>query len=110
MKLNNIRLIDLIPLREAEEEAEENPFGAADDKGGEEGAAEEPAEDDKKEAKPKAEAPPMIAVEFNRAAVKRYNNQKFLGNQGELVSINKDGAIVKMPNEVEIIVNLNDIE
>ena len=52
----------------------------------------------------------MITVEFNRAAVKRYNNQKFLGNQGELVSINKDGAIVKMPNEVEIIVNLNDIE
>ncbi len=109
MKLSNIRLIDLIPLREAEEEAEENPFGAADDKGGEEGAAEEPAEDEK-EAKPKAEAPPMIAVEFNRAAVKRYNNQKFLGNQGELVSISKDGAIVKMPNEVEIIVNLNDIE
>ena len=106
MKLSNIRLIDLIPLREAEEEAEENPFGAADDKGGEEGAAEE----DEKEAKPKAEASTAIPVEFNRAAVKRYNDQKFLGNQGELVSINKDGAIVRMPNEVEIIVNLNDIE
>lgn len=105
MKLTKIRLIDLIPLREAEEE---NPFGAADDAGAEGDAGDEKGEEEKEEPT-KREAPAGIPIEFNRAAVKRYNDQKFLGNQGEVISISKDGVVVKMPNEIEILVNFNDI-
>lgn len=99
-----IKLVDLIPLREAEEAGaeEENPFGGADDA--------EKKDSDKEEKEPaKSEAPAGVMVKFNRSAVKRYNDQPFLGNQGQVASIDKNGVVVKMPNEVEILVNFSDI-
>ena len=105
MKLNNIRLIDLIPLREAEEEAaDDNPFGAGGDK---------PAAEDKEKEEDKDKAAPVaksaLTVKFDRLAVKRYNDANFKGNEGEVVNITKDGLTVKLPNETQILVNFNDI-
>lgn len=105
MKLNNIRLIDLIPLREAEEEAaDDNPFDAGGDKPA---ADSEEKEEDKDKATPAAK--PALAIRFNRLAVKRYNDTNFKGNEGEVVNITKDGLTVKLPNETQIFVNFNDI-
>ncbi len=128
MSFKMIKLKDLIPLREAEEEKDaaggeggENPFAAATDGGGEEGgdspAADEPAPDDAEEggdeekdkAAGKAETP-KFPIKFNLAKVKRYNNAEFISNQGELKSIDKKGLVITVqPDNVDIFVNFSDI-
>jgi hypothetical protein len=122
MSFKMIRLRDLMPLREAEEDKEEaggeNPFAAADS-GGEEEGGEEGAEDaakgeeegeeetDAKAAKPQE---PKHPIEFNIGKVKKYNKANFLSNQGELKSISKQGVIVTvLPDNVDVFVNFDDI-
>ncbi len=129
MSFNMIRLIDLMPLREAEGDEEEagggNPFAAAggDEGGGEEGgeaaAAEEPAADDAAAeeggeeeetaaAKPKADL--KYPVKFNIGKVKKYNNADFISGEGELKSINSKGMVVTVqPDNVDVFVNFSDI-
>lgn len=125
MSFKMIRLVDLMPLREAEGDEEEagggNPFAAA---GGEEGgeeeapaddaAAEEPAaeeggeEEETDAAKPKADL--KYPVKFNIGKVKKYNNADFISGEGELKSINSKGMVVTVqPDNVDVFVNFSDI-
>jgi hypothetical protein len=103
MKLSRIKLVDLIPLREAEEE--ENPFG-----GGDEAAAEDAGEEEKDakgKAKPSGEEP---NVKFDVAAVKQYNNNAFTSDTGKIISASKDGLqVMVLPDEVPIFVNFQDV-
>lgn len=107
MKLNRgtIKLISLLPLREAEKEAsaeEENPFAGAED-----GAPEEGGDEEKKPAKEEA---PKPKVKFDISAVKKYSKAKFLGDEGEIVSADKTGMKIRvMPDDVLIHINFQDI-
>ena len=126
MSFKMIRLVDLMPLREAEGDEEEagggNPFAAAggDEAGGEEeapaddAAAEEPAaeeggeEEETDAAKPKADL--KYPVKFNIGKVKKYNNADFISGEGELKSINSKGMVVTVqPDNVDVFVNFSDI-
>ena len=125
MSFNMIRLVDLMPLREAEGDEEEaggeNPFAAAggDEAGAEEApaddaAAEEPAaeeggeEEETDAAKPKADL--KYPVKFNIGKVKKYNNADFISGEGELKSINSKGMVVTVqPDNVDVFVNFSDI-
>ena len=106
MKLNRgtIKLISLLPLREAEKDAsaeEEDPFAGAED-----GAAEEGGD----EKKPAKEEAPKPKVKFDISAAKNYNKAKFLGDEGEIVSADKTGMNVRvMPDDVLIHINFQDI-
>ena len=107
MKLSRIKLVDLIPLREAKDE--ENPFG-----GGEDAAAGDAGEDTgdeekdtKGKAKPSGEEP---NVKFDVAAVKQYNNNAFTSDTGKIISASKDGLqVMVLPDEVPIFVNFQDV-
>lgn len=105
MKLNRIKLIDLIPLREAEDA--EDPFAGA---GGEEAAAEDAGDEEKDakgKAKPSGEEP---NVKFDVAAVKQYNKNKFSSDTGKIISASKDGLqVMVLPDEVPIFVNFQDV-
>ena len=107
MKLSKgtIKLISLIPLKEAEKEAaaEEDPFAGAEDD-----AAEEGGEEEKK--KPAESEAPKPKVKFNVSAAKKYNNGKFLSDEGEIISADKTGMKVRvMPDDVVIHINFQDI-
>lgn len=114
MRLNNIRLVDLLPLREEEKE-DENPFAAAekekpsDEEGEKDSGGDEKEADDKKTAAAPASTKPKI--KFNISAVKRYNSgAKFLGTEGEILLANKSGMEVNVvPDNVQIHVNFQDI-
>jgi hypothetical protein len=123
----HIRKIIKEYLRE-EEEGGGNPFAAAageegggeeggEDSGGGEAAAdtggdeggEEGGEEEKTDTK-KGEAPQGVPVKFNISRVKKYNNAKFLGDEGILKSISKKGLVVTVqPDNVDILVNFDDI-
>lgn len=99
MKLNKIKLINLIPLREAEEEGGANPF-----------AGSEKAGEDKKEKAPKKEESPKVKIKFNISAVKKYNDAQFTSNEGEIVAADKTGMKINViPDQVGIHVNYQDI-
>ena len=105
MRLNRIKLIDLIPLREAEGD-EENPFAG----GGEDAAAEEGGdeEDDKKDAKADTKQKPN--VKFDMASVKQYNDNDFTSDTGMIISADKKGLqVMVLPDEVPIFVNFQDV-
>ena len=100
--------------------AEENPFAAAAeeggdkkddaaDTGGEEGAGEEGGEDKESEKKDKAPEPKGITIKFNPDAVKRYNDAAFRSNGGEVKAITKNGLQVAVDNNETIQVNFQDI-
>ena len=102
----HIRLISLLPLREAEKAdkgaEEENPFAGAED-----GAPEEGGEEEKKPAETES---PKPKVKFNVSAVKEYNKAKFLGDEGEILSADRTGMKVHVvPDDVMIHVNFQDI-
>lgn len=103
-----IKLINLLPLREAEkaekaaDAEEEDPFA-----GGEEGASEEEGD---KEDKPAEAESPKPKVRFDVSAVKKYNKAQFLGDEGEILSADKTGMKVHVvPDDVLIHVNFQDI-
>lgn len=91
---------------------EEDPFAAADDKGGDEAPADdaegEEGKDDK--AKTPTEKPAGIPIKFNVSKVKKYNTANFLSDTGIVKSINKDGIVVTtQPDQVDVLVNFDDI-
>lgn len=100
MKLSNIKLIDLIPLKEAEkEEAGANPFAGSEKAG----------EEDKDKA-PKKEESSKVKIKFNISAVKKYNDAQFTSNEGEIVAADKNGMSINVvPDQVGIHVNYQDI-
>jgi hypothetical protein len=126
-KEDTIKLKSLIEQEDAEdppaeEGGDENPFAAAEDKPAdtEEPAAAGDAGDagEEKEEKPaddkKADAPNVedITLDFNISRVKKYNpDKRFLGTQGVLKKITKDGMFLNViPDNVEIFVNFSDID
>lgn len=105
MRLSKIKLIDLIPLREAEGD-EENPFAGGDDAAAGEGGNEEASDD--KDAKDAPKQKPN--VKFDIASVKRYNDNKFTSDTGMIISADKKGLqVMVLPDEVPIFVNFQDV-
>jgi hypothetical protein len=100
MKLNKIKLIDLMPLKEAKaDDAGANPF-----------AGSEQAGDDKEDKAPKKEESPKVKIKFDISAVKRYNDAAFTSDEGEIVAADKTGMKVNVvPDQVGIHVNYQDI-
>ena len=95
---------------------EANPFAAAeaggeekaDDAGADAGGGEGEKEKEDKETKAPAEDP--LAFNFNRSAVKKYNDKAFAGNTAVPKKITKDGIIATVkPDEVDILINFNHI-
>lgn len=116
-KETTIKLIGEI-LSEYRILAEENPFAAAAEEGGDAeaggeeaaGDAEAGGEEKDKEDKEKAPAKPAgIMVDFNISAVKKYNDMPFRSNKGEVKAINKNGIQVAVDNDQIIQVNFQDI-
>ncbi len=116
-KETTIKLIGEI-LSEYRILAEENPFAAAAEKGGDAeaggeeaaGDAEAGGEEKDKEEKEKAPAKPAgIMVNFNIGAVKKYNDTAFRSNRGEVKAITKNGLQVAVDNGQTIQVNFQDI-
>ena len=107
MRLNRIKLIDLIPLHEAEGD-EENPFA-----GGEEGgdAAAEGGDEEASDDKDTKDAPKQKPnVKFDIASVKQYNDNKFTSDAGMIISADKKGLqVMVLPDEVPIFVNFQDV-
>lgn len=100
MKLSKIKLIDLLPLKEAkEEEGGANPFAGSEKAG----------EEDKDKA-PKKEESSKVKIKFNMSAVKKYNDAQFTSNEGEIVAADKNGMSINVvPDQVGIHVNYQDI-
>jgi hypothetical protein len=104
MKLNKIRLIDLLPLKEVKEEEGEGE-GGANPFAGSEKAGEEP-----KEKAPKKEESTKVKIKFNISAVKKYNDAQFTSDVGEIVAADKNGMSINViPDQVGIHVNYQDI-
>ena len=106
MRLNRIKLIDLIPLREVEGD-EENPFAG----GGEDAAASEGGDEEASDDKDAKDAPKQKPnVKFDMASVKQYNDNDFTSDTGMIISADKKGLqVMVLPDEVPIFVNFQDV-
>lgn len=111
MRSSRIKLIDLIPLREADEE--ENPFAGGDAaEGGDDTAAAEGDADAEKggEKGAKADTDQKPNVKFDIASVKQYNDNEFTSDTGMIISADKNGLqVMVLPDEVPITVNFQDV-
>lgn len=101
------------------EEAPANPFAAAaaaaggeeegGEEGGEEGEAAAGEEKDDKGGKKGGKGGSALSIEFDRSAVKRYNDTQFRVPAGEVKSITKDGLEVAVDGGGTVHVNFQDI-
>lgn len=97
-------------------EVEANPFAApddekkADDAGADAGGGDEKKDEEGKDKQTKAPAEDALAFNFDRSAVKKYNDKAFAGNIAVPKKITKDGIIATVkPDNTDILVGFDDI-